>query len=229
MKIFLSENLKEIERWIFPDVNSIKNNPLKHKKSTTTSQNEVNPAEDIKVEHGEDIYEKAWQEGVQKGYQEGLEIAKKEAFQQAKEESFQLHEKEWNQNKSILNKIISNLTNPMHVLDEQLEHEIINLIMTVTKRLFYHELEIKPEQVLSIIRQAVKMLPTGTKKVELIVNPEDLSLIKEVLQGENFNNIKADEKLKRGDVIFKADDAVIDASFEKRLVNIADQVFKNEY
>ncbi|MCW5588185.1 MAG: hypothetical protein KIT27_00845 [Legionellales bacterium] len=228
MKVILSENLADIERWVYPDLTSRGKLFERTDKTTRTLSNaELNGDQTVQVEYGKEVFDRAQKDGREAGYQQGIKLAKEEAYAQALMEANAKYESAWQEKIKILNHLLEKLAEPLKLIDEEVENNLLALVIELTRRLYLNELQIKPEQILTIIRKAASALPITATNIKLYVNPDDMALIKEVLKGEQYQHIEADANLARGDCRFKAEGAEVDATFEKRLDNITQQVFKD--
>jgi flagellar assembly protein FliH len=152
----------------------------------------------------EDIQKQAQQEGFQQGLQEGRDVGLKE-FQ----ERFQ-----------VLEEILQSLGEPFRQLDESVEQQLAELAMLVARQLVRRELKTEPEQVISVVREALAVLPVAARNVRLALHPEDAALIREALSvGDDNQHIQLieDPVQSRGGCKVLTDTSQIDASVESRL------------
>ena len=104
----------------------------------------------------ETIQAQAREEGFRQGLQEGREAGRKEFATQ-----FQL-----------LQQLLAGLDQPFEALDSSVEQQLAELAMLVARQLVRRELKTEPEQVISVVREALAALPVGARNVRLALNPE---------------------------------------------------------
>ena len=152
----------------------------------------------------EEIQNQARQEGFQQGLQEGRDAGMKE-FQ----ERFR-----------VLEEILRSLDKPFNQLDESVEQQLAELAMLVARQLVRRELKTEPEQVISVVREALSVLPVAARNVRLALHPEDAALIRDALSlGNDDQHIQLieDPVQSRGGCRVLTDTSQIDASVESRL------------
>ncbi|RDV84673.1 FliH/SctL family protein [Ammonifex thiophilus] len=104
----------------------------------------------------------------------------------------------------------------------ELEPELVNLAVTMARRLVAAELKLNPEVVLNVAKEALSLV-RDRPYVLLLVNPEDLPLCQanrqklEVLLPEGaVLRLLPDPRLGRGECQVETDQGVVDATFKAR-------------
>lgn len=147
------------------------------------------------------IREQARQEGHAAGYAAGQ--AKAEA--QGREEAVRLA------------RAAENLEQCITQLNQTVADDLLALAIEVARQVVRQTVEVKPEVLLGVIREALEQLPLLHAAIHL--NPEDASLVR-LRAGDQLahagHRIHEDTKLKRGDVVIEAGGSHIDASLAAR-------------
>lgn len=162
----------------------------------------------LTAEQLEEIQQQARDEGFEQGRREGLQAARNEV-------DATLHRME---------QVIQAMVEPLQAVNEQVEGELVQLAMAVARQIIRRELQSDPQQVISVVREALSALPAAARKVTIHLNPEDAELVREKLvpaeQGEMPWQIVDDLALTRGGCRIESETSRIDATLEKRLNSV---------
>ncbi len=148
----------------------------------------------------QDAYEEAWKKGLADG-----EAAGREAVRERCEH---------------LDSLLDSLSRPYEALDDEVEHQIVDLAMLVARQLFRREIRTDPSHVVGVVRDALKILPSASRQVEVHLHPDDAALVRESLAlSERQPNwqIVEDALLSRGGCHVTTENSQIDATTESRL------------
>ncbi|MHB8346881.1 MAG: flagellar assembly protein FliH [Acidiferrobacterales bacterium] len=159
----------------------------------------------------EEIQKQAYEEGFSQGRQEGR------AQMLAQAERFA--------------KLVGLLNEPLADLDQQVEHELIQLAIVIARTLVRRELRIDPGSVVAVVREAVSALPVSARHLSVHLHPEDAALVHSALaipEGDRAWRIVEDPVLTRGDCRVHTENSRIDASLEARLTGIVTAILGGE-
>jgi flagellar assembly protein FliH len=108
-------------------------------------------------------------------------------------------------------------------LVEQAEHNSVELAFMLAQKIIGAELEVKPGRVADIARLALEQV-LDCNKVELKVNPEDLSYLKTMqddlaalLSNNATLELRADKALERGSCVIETERGLLDARIASQL------------
>lgn len=169
----------------------------------------------LTAERIEQIQNQAREEAYAAGYQQGLDGARQETEARAAQ----------------LDGILRGLAKPVEHFHEQVEQELVSLAMAVARQLVRREIRTDPGQIIAVVREAMAVLPSAARDVELRLHPEDANLVREVLrlsEGERPWKIVEDPVLTRGGCRLVSDIAQVDASLESRLNAVIASVLGGE-
>jgi len=127
-----------------------------------------------------------------------------------------------------LNALLHVLTQPLEILDEQMEQELVTLVVSVARQLVRRELKTSPGEILAVVRSALAVLPVGQRHVQLHLHPEDAALVRELMavpEGEAAWRIAEDPMLSRSDCRVTTATSQIDARLETRLGAVISATF----
>ncbi len=156
-------------------------------------------------------YDEAFAEGEQAGYAAGVAQARAQAEQFAA--------------------LAHGLARPFEELDDCVEQELATLAIAIAKQLIRRELRTERGQVIAVVREALAMLPVGTRDVCVHMHPNDARLVRELLvpPGEQPSwRLVEDPTLSRGGCHVSSESSQIDARLETRIGAIVSSVLGGE-
>lgn len=185
-------------------------------------------AYDEAAEHGRaegfaEGLEKGLAEGQEKGFAQGLEEGRAEAYAEAREEIEKLT--------SGFDALIQALEEPLSEVDEQVEHELVELSIALAKQLIRRELKAEPGQIVAVVREALTVLPSNARKIMLYLHPDDAELVRHALSLDEHSprcKITEDPTLQKGGCRVSSESSFIDATVEKRLAAAIAKAFGDE-
>lgn len=152
----------------------------------------------------EELQREAWDEAFQKGFAEGVESGKAAAAERV----------------ARLDELLRALAKPFDDLDDTVETQLVELAMAVVRQLFHREIRVNPSHVIGVVREAIQLLPTASRNVQVHLHPDDAALIRETLtpaEGELAWMVVEDPLMAKGGCRVSTENSNIDASAEARL------------
>lgn len=171
----------------------------------------------------QELQQQAYEEAKAEGYKEGHDQGYQEGKQKASSE--------FEQRINLLDSYLSLMNAPLKRLDENVEQEVVNLSLLIARHIIRRELKLDPGEIVAVVREAVKAIPSASENIRIYLHPEDAELVKEAfsLKEEELNwRIEEDILLMRGDCRIETNSSLIDASVESRLSAIAAQLLGGE-
>ena len=157
------------------------------------------------------IHQQAEREGHRNGYQIGYEVGYAEGQGRVTEVVAQL------------TATLDSLTKQLREVDHKVVEDILELSLEVARQMVRQALQVRPELILPVIREALQMLPHFNQTAHLTLNPADASLVRESL-GEHLSHsgwrILEDATLERGGCRLDTAHSQIDASLAHRWQNV---------
>jgi flagellar assembly protein FliH len=162
----------------------------------------------------------------EEGYKTGYELGKQEGYQAG----FQSGAQDIQSQVANLTTVLSALNQPLADLDVQVEHDLINLVVTLTRQVVRRELKLEPEHVIGAMRAAMAVLPMSDRKLKVFLNPQDIELVKTGLAVDEDVNWQwvEDPMLARGGVRLETADTTIDATVESRITAAINKLLGEE-
>jgi len=161
--------------------------------------------ENIRPQTVEDI-EAVYEEGRKQGYEAG----KAEALAEARR----------------IAGMLRFLEQPLNQLDEEVEHQLTELAMTVGRLLLKKECSTDASHIKNIIHEALDFLPLKSRNIRVRLNPADIQLMEEAgidTNAEDWTCV-ADNSVSQGGCQIESDQSHIDASLETRVQQLVDQL-----
>lgn len=170
----------------------------------------------------EEVERRAYEEAFAKGREAGLAAARAETEQGLEKLKAQVARFEGT---------IETLAQPLQMMNEDVEQQLLALAVTIARHLVRRELKIDPAQVIAIIRETVALLPAAARDVRVHLHPEDATIVRERLAtptGDRAWTIVEDPVMTRGGCKVTTDTALIDARMETRVSEVIAAVLGEE-
>lgn len=171
---------------------------------------EMNPSENqiqsSLEEYKRMIYKKTYDEAFELGRLDGANAGQEEMKKQ-----FQ-----------ALKNIYKTLSLYESMIDEHVCKEIGSLALSMAKRIVEKEISNDGDYVLNLIETGLKKLPKHDGSIQVLMSPKDFEFVQEGLEKIEHALIEflVDESLSIGDVVIKTNDSLIDATLQRRFLNL---------
>ena len=149
------------------------------------------------------------------GYEEGLKKA----------------EQVLNEYKSSLDSILEALLKPLKEIDEEVIQAITQLSISISKQIIRRELQINSEQVVAIVKEAIKLLPLDKNRLIIHLNPRDMNIIRKVFNNDEIADnytLMEDPSIEAGGCKIATEDSSIDATVESQIAQIATNILGSQ-
>lgn len=149
--------------------------------------------------------------------------AHKEGFERGRREGHEDGLGEMRQRGARLEALLEMLARPLVQLDEQVEHELVQLAIAIGQQLVRRELKTSPGEIVAVVRDCIALLPVAARGVRLYLHPQDAALVREALApsgGERAWSVVEDPVITPGGCRVITDTSRIDATVESRLTAV---------
>lgn len=215
---FSADELSTLSLWDAPDVSNGKSEDVELEDTSSV----VLTVDDIEA-----MQQQAYQEAFVKGEKIGREEGKKEGIKQGYEESKHLVEAQVEKFMGLL----KSLSEPFNQIDEEVESSIVHLSLLIAKQVIKRELKQNPEQIINVVKEALKVLPIANKKVSITLHPEDAVILKESFPKdekiEDWRFIE-DASITQGGCLLSTNVSQIDQTVEQRISEIITRVLDTD-
>ncbi|MCP4388831.1 MAG: flagellar assembly protein FliH [Gammaproteobacteria bacterium] len=196
---------KLVEKWHAPVMEADPSRVLRHREENESSIPTVDDIEQWRLQAEEE------------GFQQGLDRARQEA------EELQRR----------LLQLIEFFEHPLQSLNEDIEHQLTQLAVTLAQQLVRRELKVEPGEIIGLIRDSVQLLPGNTRNISILLHPDDAGLVRNALSLETSDEehswkLVEDPMITRGGCQISASPSSINATLENRLSELAASVLGGE-
>jgi len=226
-KVISGDSQTAFERWDAPQVKNIQ-------------QRKDEQAGRITARQLEDLQKQAYEEGVQLGKKDGYEQGLKQGLEEGTQQGLKNGQASILQIVKRFEQIIQLLAEPLNQVDQNVEDELLALCIATARQIIRREITVNPEQIVAVVKEAISVLPSGSKKIKVYLNPDDAEIIRQTLvtgtensadqmgSAENVWSIIEEPTLNRGGCQIKTETSKIDATIETRIAEIAARIFGDE-
>ena len=231
-KVISSDGLMDVKQWSPPNMDEME---------TEFDAPEVVETEApvLTADQLEQIQKAAYDEGFEQGRKEGFELGRTDGFEQGKTEGIEYgHKEALNQGRSELqgrvarlDRLMELLDRPLRQMDDQVEHELIEMVISMVRQLVRREVRTDPEQIIGVMREALSILPVSSRGIRVVLHPEDAEVVRkiyELSERELGWRIIEDPVLARGGCRVVTESSQIDATLESRLATLIEPLLGDE-
>lgn len=196
---------KEVEKWRAPVMDADPSRVVRYREQHEASIPTANDIEQWRLQAEEE------------GYQQGLVRAQQETRELQQQ---LLH-------------LIDFFEHPLQALNEDIEHQLTQLAVTLAQQLVRRELKVEPGEIIGLIRDSVKLLPGMQRNISIVLHPQDAQLVRNALSIETSDEehnwkLVEDPMITRGGCEINAPPSAINATLENRLSELAASVLGGE-
>lgn len=159
-------------------------------------------------------------------------FARAEGYETGRREGIQAGEKEIQQRISQLDALLDSLGEPLALIDEAVEHKLVELTLAIARQVIRRELAQQPGEIVAVVREAVAVLPPSERTVYIHVHPDDARLLREVLSLDDHERsywrLQEDAGISRGGCRVVSGYAEADARLETRIQELAARMLGGE-
>jgi flagellar assembly protein FliH len=172
--------------------------------------------------------EEGYQTGLEQGRLEGLEQGHKEGLAQGELQGFEAGKAEADALVMRFSSIVEQFEKPLTVLDQEIESELLNLVLALSKAVIINDVKTHPEHILAALRQGINALPIKEQQIKIRVNQEDADLISQFYSQEQLDKnrwqLDVDPVLSTGDCIIDSVRSIVDLSLEERMSQVLEDL-----
>jgi len=152
--------------------------------------------------------QRSYDEKLKNGYEDGLKQG-----QQA-----------LNEYKQTFESVFSSLDNALKEIDQDVIQAITQLAISISKQIIRRELQINSEQVVSVVKESIKLLPLEKSRLIIHLNPSDISVVQKVFNQDDIvhsYSLVEDPTVQRGGCKLATDESIIEATIDSQVAQIA--------
>lgn len=180
-------------------------------------------------------FDEAFLQGKAAGYEQGFSEAQPQGFAEGQKQGFKQGYTEGQdviaQQSTEWVTLLESLATPFKLLDESVEHALLDLVIGITKQLVRREIQTHPDQIIAIIKEGLNALPIAARQLTLSLHPEDALLVRKSLDLKEMSLpwlIIEDPLLTRGGCHLEAESSRIDMTIETQMAIIVTTLLGGE-
>ncbi|MFT7490956.1 MAG: flagellar assembly protein FliH [Pseudohongiellaceae bacterium] len=153
--------------------------------------------------------ERGYEDGEKKGYNAGLEKAHAKVTERCER----------------IDRIIEALLMPLESERKKLEILMVDMICQLTEAVVMREISSDSSQVVKLVDDALKAIPSGSDKFSLYLNKQDIALVESHLGEQQMDkkfNYYADDKLLPGGCRLETKNSTVSNTVDQRLKKVID-------
>lgn len=133
-------------------------------------------------------------------------------------------------NSERIGQLFEGFTRMLDQLDVKLADAVRDLALDIARKIVAGELEVRPEHILEVVRQALQLVTETTRDSRLLLNPADAPLIKQRLEAtldRSRIRLVEDARIVRGGCRIETPHGDIDATLQTRWRQVAQALGSN--
>ena len=133
--------------------------------------------------------------------------------------------------KTTFEALVSSLDTPLKQLDDQVERELVELVISMVRQLVRREVKADPGHIIGVVREALSILPVSSRNIRVLLHPEDAVLVHQIYEFSETElgwKIVEDPVLARGGCRILTDTSQVDATLESRLATLVAPLLGDE-
>lgn len=194
-------------------------------------EEEIETAPRLTAEEIEAMQRQAYEEAAMEGREAGRQEGYRAGYEAGRQEGLASIQAQLAEQGVRLDALMQELTHPLRALENEIFEELSALAIALARQLIRRELRTDPGQIIAVAREALSALPSGSRKVQLHLHPDDVELVRQALfldEKDTGWRVTEDPLLTRGGCRVTTENSTIDASVEKRLAAAIAKAFGGE-
>jgi flagellar assembly protein FliH len=163
------------------------------------------------AEEIEQIQHQAHQEGYQEGLQQGREQGREQGYREGRDKV--------EQEARRLDQLLTELNTTLQQLDQDLAQQMLALALGISRQMLRQALQVRPELVLPVVREAINSLPQANQHPQLFLHPQDAALVRSCLEADLAHGhwrVVEDGQITPGGCRLETAQSELDATLESR-------------
>jgi flagellar assembly protein FliH len=131
-----------------------------------------------------------------------------------------------------IRQLAESFDNTLDNLDFQLADMVLELALDVARQVIGGELAVRPQHILDVVNQALKLMAESSRGARLLLNPEDAVLVKphlELVLDKNRLRIVEDVRIVRGGCLIETPQGDLDATLASRWRQVVQVLGSNQH
>lgn len=160
-----------------------------------------------------------------------LESEKKKAFDLGYKEALEKVNAEWNDKLTLISNLAETLNDPLKGIDQLIQENTTNISIAIAKQIVRRELSVDSGQIVSVVKQAIELMPKDDLQINISINPKDEEKVKKLfLDNDHLSkyNIIQDPTISVGGCKAYTDFSMLDLTIDKQIATICTQILGDQ-
>lgn len=160
-----------------------------------------------------------------------LEDEKKKAFDLGYKEALEKVNAEWNDKLTLISNLAESLNDPLRGVDQMIQENTANISIAIAKQIIRRELSVDSGQIVSVVKQAIELMPKDDLQINISINPKDEDKVKKLfLDNDHLSkyNIIQDPTISVGGCKAYTDYSMLDLTIDKQIATICSQILGDQ-
>ncbi|MFT5174990.1 MAG: flagellar assembly protein FliH [Gammaproteobacteria bacterium] len=156
-----------------------------------------------------------YEDGFAKGFAQGMQLAQTQT----------------SENLKVLAQLTAYVREPMAMLDEQVDDELVRLVLAIARQVVRREVRTDPQQIVAVVREACGALDDVRGNLRIALHPDEARLVRAMFTAEESLAaivVEEDPSITRGGCTVKSEISFVDAQVEARIARIAVDLLGDE-
>jgi flagellar assembly protein FliH len=209
-KIIPKEEMSAYQRW---ELDAFEDERPAAVEDAGSNQVSLPTAEAIELMH---------QQAHQEGYREGLEQGKEKGYLEGQEQARQEAQR--------LNDLLSQVNDVLLQMDQEISQQLLDLALDIARQMLRQALVVRPELVLTVVKDAINSFPHVNQHPQLILHPQDAALVRSCLEAELAHGhwrVVEDNQIEAGGCRLETASGELDATLERRWQSVLESLGQN--
>lgn len=160
------------------------------------------------------------------GYTEGLELGRQKGQEQGLREGHAKSKEAYKTLAKNVTEVLQNLSLPLQEQQDAVHHALANVAIKIARAVVKRELACTTDALVSIVQEALAVLPSGANLVRIHLHPDDVTCLEalELPQWQDYQLV-ADAQCQRGDCLVKTPQSLVDFTVSTRFEQTILQLF----
>ncbi|MDX9874481.1 MAG: flagellar assembly protein FliH [Spongiibacteraceae bacterium] len=186
------------------------------------------PAPTVTAGELEAITQQAWEEGHEAGYRDGHAEGRAAGHSEGLAAGRAEAQAELDAQLAALRDIMAALQAPISQQHEAIEAALLRLSLDIARAVLDREPALPPDQLLPVVREAVRQLPVGERNITVMLNPEQAQQVQAAADWPASWRIEGDPSLALNGCRVETEHALVDYTQSLRFRQVAARLLAAE-
>lgn len=175
------------------------------------------------------IFDTAEKDGFEQGHKQGFAKGNVEGYEAGRQQGLMEMRAQLVAEQQRFHHLANALLDPINAQDNEVEHLLLDVICTLTQSVVQRELITDSSHIVSLVKNAVEVLPIGSKNIRVCLNPDDLAAVETYAADQQLAwSFFGDSELLPGGCRIETPESRVDFSVSSRLQTVLEQFISRQ-